>query len=280
MGTDYRHRKPLNATLFFASHIIVFLVTIPAFLPRSAQVIALILVGWYFYQVIFTQTTGDFNNDFGVGSAILGQYMVALDYGLLTPPEQLKNFYDADQTSVTQRPLKKRIIWALKLFLNPRGIGWTHEPSHLPQRPSPSTPRSRFVFSRVVFAIFCFLTVQGMLHFNYAFVDTVMTDKLITDAPIQYRVLGVLIFGLGAVCTISGFNAIISAVVVGCGLSSPERWPQFFGSPLQLWSIRRFWRRFWHQAIRRVSTQAGLSSHIYTHQLAFFSIPLLVPPPF
>src|SRR5260221_6855014 len=180
MSTD--HRKPFNCTLFIASHIIIFLVTIPAFMPRSAQVIALILVGWYFYQVIFTQTTGDFSNDFGLGSAIIGQYLVALDLGLLTPPEQLKDFYDKDQTSVTQRPLKKRIIWALKLYLNPRGIGWTHEPSHLPHRPSPSTPRSRFVFSRVVFAIFCFLTIQGMLRFNAAYVDKAITDKLITGA--------------------------------------------------------------------------------------------------
>jgi len=45
---------------------------------------------------------------------------------------------------------------------------------------------------------------------------------------------------------------MLSAVVVGCGYSSPERWPRLFGSFFELWSVGRFWRRFWHQGIRRI----------------------------
>jgi len=275
MGTD--HRKSLDGTLFLASQIIVILVTTPAFIPRPAQVIALILIGWYFYQAIFTQTTGDFNKDFALGSALPIQYMVALNYAFLTATDELKNFHDEDRTLVSQRSLKKRIIWTLKLHSNPRGIGWAHEPSHLPSRPSPSTPRSRFVLSRILLVAICFLVLIGTQHFDAVYVGSVLTGN---PAPLHWRMLGVLFFGLSSVCMIFGVNATISAGVVGCGFSSPERWPLLFGSPLQLWSIRRFWRRFWHQMIRGVSMQTDLDSHLHTHLLAFFSICLLALPSF
>jgi hypothetical protein len=202
----------------------------------------------YFYQVVFTQTTGDFNSDFGLGSGILFQYLVVLDYAFLTPPDKLKDLHDKDLTRVIKRPLKERALWAIKLYSNPRGIGWAHEPSHLPPRPSPSIPRSRFVISRILLAICCFLVIGGR-----NLVENAYADKLVTGEPLHQRALRVLSFGSAIVCMLSGVNALISACAVGCGISSPESWPQLFGTPLQVWSIGIFWRRFWHQMIRRVS---------------------------
>jgi hypothetical protein len=251
MGAD--HRKLLDGALFLASQVILILVSVPAFVPKPAQVISFGVVGWYLYRIIFTQTTGDFNNDFGLGPTIIVQYMLALDYALLTPPESLKDFNQGDIARVTKRSFKKRVLWTLKLFSNPRGIGWAHEPSHLPPRPSSSTPRSTFVISRILLATCCFLIFGGASLFDAAYANTITADKLLTGAPLHRRVLGVLSFGLGGVSVISGLNAILSAGAVGCGFSSPERWPLLYGSPLQVWSIRRFWRRFWHQMIRRVS---------------------------
>jgi len=248
------HKKPLNIPLFLASQILLIIVTTPAFIPKPAQLIAFAVVGWYSYQVILTETTGDFNVDFGIGSTILSQYLVNLDYALLTPPDKSKDFHDNNPTSITKRPLKERILWAFQLFSNPRGIGWAHEPSHLPPRPSPSTPRSRFVFSRLCLSTCYFLGTAGIKRLDAAYLYAITAaGKLLTDAPLHLRVLGVLSFGLGGVCVLCGINAFLSALVISCGLSSPERWPLFFGSPLELWSIRRFWRRFWHQGVRRVS---------------------------
>ena len=275
MGAD--HRKPLDNALFLALQTSLIIVTIPAFIPRPAQLIVFAVLGWYSYQVIFTQTTGDFNNDFGLGAAILIQYIVALDYALLTPADILRDFYDNDRTRVTQRPLKQRVVWALKVSSNPRCIGWAHEPPYLPPRPLPSTPRSNFVFSRIFLATCCFLIVGGTRHFDAVFSGTTTANKLLTGAPLHRRVVGVLCFGLGGVCMISGVNATLSAVIVGCGLSSPERWPLLFGSPLEVWSIRRFWRRFWHQMIRRVSASTVVVTLDVTHLLALFSTSLPAP---
>lgn len=37
-------------------------------------------------------------------------------------------------------------------------------------------------------------------------------------------------------------------------LDKPDEWPPFFGSPLEAYSIRRFWGKFWHRAIYRPYT--------------------------
>lgn len=258
------HRNQLNGAVFLASQFGLIILSIPAFVPRPLQVVAFALLGWYLFQVISIQTTGDFNADFGLGSAIIVQYLLALGYAFLTPPEKLKDFQDKCTTSVAERPLGQRVLWTLKLFSNPRGIGWAHEPSYLPPRPSPSTPRSTFVISRILLAAGCFSIVSISHYFVDTYVAFVTADLLVTGAPFRWRVSAVFNFAIGGICMLSGLNATISAAVVGCGFSVPERWPHLFGSPLQIWSIRRVWRRFWHQMIRQVCIYRLMSETVHT----------------
>ena len=35
------------------------------------------------------------------------------------------------------------------------------------------------------------------------------------------------------------------------GLDEPEDWPSLYGSPLEAYSIRRFWSKFWHHLVQR-----------------------------
>jgi hypothetical protein len=243
-------RKPFDVVLFSISMVILFVASIPSFLPKFARVLGVLLVGCIHYRIIFTQTTGDFAGDLALGSGILSQYMRGADHALFTSPESLR---DGDALKVTLRSFKKRVQWTLKLYSNPRGIGWAHEPRHLPARPSPSMPRWKFVFSRILFAIGCFSAIGVVYVADASNPGLTTPGMLLTEAPLHWRALGVTCIGLGGVFTLSGLNSILAAVVIGCGFSSPERWPWLFGSPFQLWSIRRFWRRFWHQMIRKVN---------------------------
>jgi hypothetical protein len=94
-----------------------------------------------------------------MGSGIVVQYLIGVDYALFSSPADLIDYCDRDASTVTQRSFKKRVQWTLRLYSNPRGIGWAHEPTNLPPRPSPSTSRSKFVFSRILFAIGCFASL-------------------------------------------------------------------------------------------------------------------------
>jgi len=257
---DTSDRRPFDVVLFGISLALQTLITIPSFLPKFARVLGVLLVGYINYRIIFTQTTGEFAADLGIGSAILAHYLAGTDYALFTPPEDLIDYCDEDSLKIAQRSFKKRLQWTLRLYSNPRGIGWAHEPSYLPNRPSPSTSRRKFVFSRILHGIGCILGIGVIYVVDASNPGLTTQGMLLSEAPLHWRALGASGFGLGGLFTISGVNSILAAFVVGCGYSSPERWPWMFGSPFQLWSIRRFWRRFWHQAIRKVNTFAFRAS--------------------
>ncbi|KAI4833715.1 hypothetical protein E4T44_08439 [Aureobasidium sp. EXF-8845] len=47
-------------------------------------------------------------------------------------------------------------------------------------------------------------------------------------------------------------HAFLSIIFVGIlRLDSPEEWPSMFGSPLEAYSLRRYWGRFWHRLVHR-----------------------------
>ena len=253
MDTSESGRRPFSVVLYCISLAILIAASIPSFLPKVARVLAVLFVGYIHYQIIFTHTTGDFAVDLTLGSLFVVQYLIGVDYALLSSPEDFLDYSDRDASKVSQRSFKKRVQWTLRLYANPRGIGWAHEPTGLPPRPSPSTSRFKFVVSRIIYAIGCFSGVGMVGVLNASNPGLTTPGMLLIEAPLHWRALGVTSFGLGGRYMISALNSMLSAIVVGCGYSSPERWPRLFGSFFELWSIGRFWRRFWHQSIRRVS---------------------------
>jgi hypothetical protein len=47
-------------------------------------------------------------------------------------------------------------------------------------------------------------------------------------------------------------HTFLSIIFVGVlRLDSPEDWPSMFGSPLEAYSLRRYWGRFWHRLVYR-----------------------------
>jgi hypothetical protein len=47
-------------------------------------------------------------------------------------------------------------------------------------------------------------------------------------------------------------HAFLSIIFVGVlRLDLPEEWPSMFGSPLEAYSLRRYWGRFWHRLVYR-----------------------------
>lgn len=62
----------------------------------------------------------------------------------------------------------------------------------------------------------------------------------------------------GSYIGIDGAHAILSLLfVIVLRLDTPEEWPPLFGSPLEAYSIRRFWGRFWHRIAYRPHTSCG-----------------------
>lgn len=84
-----------------------------------------------------------------------------------------------------------------------------------------------------------------------------MTPEVTYDETILHAVFAVH-WIWGSYIGIDGAHTIMSLLfVVVLHLDSPEEWPPLFGSPLEAYSIRRFWSRFWHRGAYRPYTSWG-----------------------
>ncbi|KAK2036543.1 hypothetical protein LZ31DRAFT_440598, partial [Colletotrichum somersetense] len=127
-----------------------------------------------------------------------------------------------------------------------------------------SVPRSRIAYA--------FRTLVQMV-FVYLLLDTVLcappVDPVFYSVPKQtlgldilklsrqdftFRVASTVSFYATTYCVVTFQYDLLSLLFVLTGLSSPDVWPPFFGSPYEGYSLRRFWSVYWHQALRKKLT--------------------------
>lgn len=65
------------------------------------------------------------------------------------------------------------------------------------------------------------------------------------------RAILVLNFVWTSWAIISAYHRALSVFFVAVGLDEPEEWPTLYGSPWEMYSVRRFWGRFWHRSTFR-----------------------------
>ncbi|KIM39284.1 hypothetical protein M413DRAFT_19814 [Hebeloma cylindrosporum] len=247
---DTTHREHFTGFLFGLFQLISIISIIPGVRP-TVKWIAFVVLSWISYHLITKTTTQDLAADLGLGSAILTQLLIAFDLMFITHPDTLTNFQDSHTGKITERPFKERALWAYNLYTNPRGIGWAHESPHLPSRPSPSTLPWKFVCVRI-FRALLYIILECIAYVLNASNPGMTTPSVpLSHSALHWRALGVIGFGVAGYARINMMHCLLSAGVVACGFSTPERWPNIFGSPLQAWSVQQFWRKVWHQMLRK-----------------------------
>lgn len=194
-------------------------------------------------------------NTYVVGCTILATLLNASDHLLITDVQKELRLQNQKEHDISQAPLGSRCVWALKLMLSPRGIGWVHEPKQfLAQRPKSS--RSAFLTSRTLGLLACILVSDiGGIHNRWN--------------P-AWRPDGPSLFALGwfgrvssltyPIIQIAQMNMPIlpmSMITVACGIYEPEDWVHLFGSPFDAYTLARFWG--WVLVIR-FSKHGSLSS--------------------
>ncbi|KAF8157343.1 membrane bound O-acyl transferase family-domain-containing protein [Mycena galopus ATCC 62051] len=220
--------------------------------------------------VLLLTTTGSFNGDYILGLLWLVLFWFASDYILITdvqrtlrrvPPTRTvanKNKNDHDKELIEHKSVWRRTQWALALLLSPRGVSWAHEPTTaLPAHPAIGTSRLTFIARRILTAFLLFIVHDAAnLHVRW-------NPMFRADGPgwtadgWGWRALVVMGWAVSSYSIIFLITTIISVVGVACGLSYPEEWPPFFGSPVEAYTIRRLWGRTWHQLMRRFVTTHG-----------------------
>ena len=158
--------------------------------------------------------------------------------------------------------------FASGLLFNLRGLDRAWEVKTAPPAYPSSHTKTRFVLQRLISA-----TVSLMLLIGAAYQPTtpahLITEKRrstlrrigeVSVEEAMFKVLSAIGFVVSMYATVSCCCDIFAVFCVGAGISDFRSWRTNFGSPLEAYSIRRFWSHFWHQYLR--STLSGTADWV------------------
>ena len=168
---------------------------------------------------------------------IPGTFFISVDYLLLR--KYRRELQPLGQKPLSEMPPKDRLWWASSLTGNPRGIGWTHEPTlYIP--PRPSSTRRRFILSQLMWMVFY------ILQFDITNI-LVRANPCFTSGGPSLIAFGWLwrstawLFVSLAYCSMSLSHIAYSILSVAMGFSEPRDWPHIFGSLLDAYTLRNCW---------------------------------------
>jgi hypothetical protein len=250
------------------------------------------------FVVLCTATDNPYR-DFVKGTNMGSGLFMASDYLLLCLDVQDDIRFDGQKEGMRTKPLKERMVWAFRLFTNPRGVGTNIEATtHLPPRPSRNEPGKTYILKQIAWvAFYCPLwyMVVKFNKWNTRFSQELwLAGETLVGYPWwwQFTVWAIIIDAYMAMVVI---HSVVSAISVGLNISKPHDWPPIFASPLEAYTLRRYWgyeifpsekikvtsppslsfffcSRMWHQLHRRVSPFHTRSTATYLISLSIVPI--------
>ncbi|KAF7292281.1 MBOAT-2 domain-containing protein [Mycena kentingensis (nom. inval.)] len=179
--------------------------------------------------------------DYYIGALLWISLVAASDHILLT---------DVQRELIVGAGLQERMVWAARLLGDRRALGWVHEERQAtPPRPAMSRPL--FVASRLLRAIGAFIFAETVNVYNELY-----TPALYPDGP-SLAPTKILLFVIPYVSYVVVLDALNDALAVATRRARPIDCPSGTGPLAQLYSLRNFWGRVWHQQNRRLLTAHG-----------------------
>jgi hypothetical protein len=196
--------------------------------------------------ICFYTSTFNASSDYGIGCAIMGRFVTAVELLVLTRDVQREMWplSQKEGPNVADQSFGQRFKWACKLYPNLRGAGWNFQIPGLNTAELKSTSRWRFVGKRLVTALFCYLvldTVKTFHSYSDIYPKAGHDAQSMLRLPYWWRSVHVVAYGASAYAMLDIQFAIASAITVATGISKPEDWPNAFGTISDAWTIRRFW---------------------------------------
>ncbi|KAF4218842.1 hypothetical protein CNMCM6805_004621 [Aspergillus fumigatiaffinis] len=154
-----------------------------------------------------------------------------------------------------------KVKWSVELWSCWRGQGWNFADQHLRRGAEQTQSQWNFLISNAgrillnqylsdVVRKYAFCAFWPAHHANVASVD-------FRALPILHRHLLVGAQLVRDSLMLDSEYRKASLLFVGLCLSTPDRWPGLFGSPVDLFTVRNFWGRVWHQIFRHMFTRSG-----------------------
>ena len=203
---------------------------------RSQWLFFLAIASICIYMTFFCASSNPASDYFAI-TPVTAIFFISLDHILLR--NYHRELQPSGQKPLSEMPLKDRLWWATSLSVNPRGIGWTHEPTrYIPPRPS-STP-GKFIQSQLLWMVFYILLFDVTDIF-------VRANPCFAPGGPSLTAFGWLWRSTAWLYVSSGYSMLsllytaYSIVSVAVGISEPRDWPPLFGSPLDGYTLRNCW---------------------------------------
>ncbi|KAF8656246.1 hypothetical protein AX16_002682 [Volvariella volvacea WC 439] len=246
MGSQLR---PFSDPLMgFSQSIILLSLIVQPSRFRFILFIPVLLCNLYLITRTTTQNPGKDNI---IGSVLATHLLTASDFILLTNPQKALKLW-TEKEPIALNPVRAgslfgRVKWGFQLFLNPRGIGWEHEPINS-LRSKPTSSRWNFVASQVLWtcAYVLLYDLAGLYrHWAGTNIDlsrmTIQGERMSLPGAIFWRSMHLGMFGTISVTHMCISYTALSAVLVGVGVTEPRDWPHLFGYWSRAYTIRNFW---------------------------------------
>ena len=263
-----RGKHDLNTSFLGLAQLILLFALVHGGRPdvRYNWIFAIPIFILYIYSVLFCASDSQ-ESDYGFAMAFAPLVLTASDYIFLRNRQsELRKIGQKKTTS--EMTFTERLIWATSLAATPRGIGWAHEPTAIPPRPTAS--RRKFIVSQF------FWILYYTILWNITIIHIRQNPCFKTGGP-SLTAFGwwwrttAWVYIVSLYCSISGMYVIGSIVFVATGLYEPKDWPHLFGSSLEAYTVRKCWgyvlkifsfgrpltksdSRVWHQVLRKALT--------------------------
>ncbi|MCJ1282376.1 hypothetical protein MMC26_001699 [Xylographa opegraphella] len=171
---------------------------------------------------------------------------------------------------------KSRIVLGASILCSFRFIGTAFEVKNMTRSSSrdsydklgTASPLMQLAITTVVcYLLLDFLDFNSddpMVHtyFSSPNIPFFARAKHISITELAMRISAMVGSGIGTICVHRGVYSFAAFVSVASGLDEPAAWPPLFGSPLEAYSLRRFWSMFWHQNnTRKLSSLSRFAVH-------------------
>ncbi|KAI6013229.1 hypothetical protein EDC04DRAFT_2956196, partial [Pisolithus marmoratus] len=166
---------------------------------------------------------------------------------LLRPLEEYR--HEADKVPAYQLPFIQRCFWLFKMINSQRGIGWSFQARSLVLVDRHHRTRASFIASRLrwLFSHYLLMEVAALyMRCNRVF----LSKASVTSQGYILQCFNVAAIPFQLSEALICIHSALAILAVGAGLDEPQAWPQPFGHWKNAYTIRKFWRKTWHQFAR------------------------------
>ena len=205
---------------------------------RRLFIVPIILVVTFFFQSALHDHSF---LEYTCSCFIVTLLFAASDYILLTDVQR-ELFVKGQKEPAFRLSLFERVKWATPLLINPRCIGWSHEPTYaLPPRQPPSVTRRKFISQEL-----------GRLARDVVLFEVLTTYRVKTDYfsihgrsmaadGFFWRMVNVLVHGSFTMMSMGMSHRALGILRVLFGFVQPQDWVPLFGSFRDAYTLQRFW---------------------------------------